>query len=65
MDWKSPDAEIKTDVTVADEKNEETMGELIHFFILAAIAGALLLEVNPFDQPGVEDYKKLIQEELK
>ena len=48
-----------------DEKNEETMGELIHFFILAAIMGALLLEVNPFDQPGVEDYKKLIQQELK
>ena len=48
-----------------DEKNEETMGELIQFFILASIAGALLLEVNPFDQPGVEDYKKLIQQELK
>jgi glucose-6-phosphate isomerase len=52
-------------IITIDEKNEETMGELIHFFILAAIAGALLLEVNPFDQPGVEDYKKLIQEELK
>ena len=48
-----------------DEKNEETMGELIHFFILAAIMGAILLDVNPFDQPGVEDYKKLIQQELK
>ena len=52
-------------IITIDEKNEETMGELIHFFILASIAGALLLEVNPFDQPGVEDYKKLIQEELK
>ena len=52
-------------IITIDEKNEETMGELIHFFILAAIAGALLLEVNPFDQPGVEDYKKLIQEEIK
>ena len=48
-----------------DEKNETTMGELIHFFIIAAITGALLLEVNPFDQPGVEDYKKLIYNELK
>ena len=48
-----------------DEKNESTMGELIHFFIIAAITGALLLEVNPFDQPGVEDYKKLIYNELK
>ena len=48
-----------------DEKNESSMGELIHFFMIAAIAGALLLEVNPFDQPGVEDYKKLINNELK
>jgi glucose-6-phosphate isomerase len=52
-------------IITIDEKTEETMGELIHFFVLAAIMGALLLEENPFDQPGVEDYKKLIQEELK
>ena len=52
-------------IITIDEKNEETIGELIHFFILASIAGALLLEVNPFDQPGVEDYKKLIQGELR
>lgn len=48
-----------------DEKNENTMGELVHFFILSSIVGALLLDVNPFDQPGVEDYKKLINDELK
>jgi len=48
-----------------DEKNEFTIGELIHFFILASISGALILDVNPFDQPGVEDYKKLIHDELK
>ena len=51
-------------IITIDEKNEETIGELIQFFILAAIMGALLLEVNPFDQPGVEDYKKLIHEEI-
>ena len=48
-----------------DEKNEHTMGELVHFFILSSIVGALLLNVNPFDQPGVEDYKKLINDELR
>lgn len=48
-----------------DEKNEETIGELIHFFILTAIVGALLIDVNPFDQPGVQEYKKLINEELE
>ena len=48
-----------------EEKNEETIGELIHFFILAAIVGALIMDVNPFDQPGVQDYKDLIKEELE
>lgn len=48
-----------------DEKNEETIGELIHFFILVSIIGALLMDVNPFDQPGVEEYKELIKEELE
>lgn len=48
-----------------DEKNPKTIGELIHFFILSAICGALIMDVNPFDQPGVQDYKKLINDELK
>lgn len=47
-----------------DVKNEENMGELIQFFIYSAIIGALLLDVNPFDQPGVQEYKKLIQESI-
>ena len=54
-----------SNIITIDEKNESTMGELIHFFILTAIIGALLLEVNPFDQPGVQEYKKLISEELE
>lgn len=48
-----------------DNKDERHLGELLHFFIISAIMGALLLDVNPFDQPGVEDYKKLINEEIK
>ena len=53
-----------SNIITVDEKNETTMGELIHFFILTAIVGALLIDVNPFDQPGVQEYKKLINEEL-
>lgn len=48
-----------------DEKDEYQLGELIHFFILASICGALLIDVNPFDQPGVQEYKKLINDEIK
>lgn len=47
-----------------DKKNEENMGQLIQFFIYSAIIGALILNVNPFDQPGVQEYKKLIQESI-
>lgn len=37
---------------------EETIGELIYFFELACAMSAKILKVNPFDQPGVEAYKK-------
>ena len=33
------------------------MGELIYFFEKACGMSAELLEVNPFNQPGVEKYK--------
>ena len=31
---------------------------------MSAIAGGKLLDINPFDQPGVEEYKKLIKSNL-
>ena len=40
-----------------DELNEETVGQLIYFFEKACAMSAELLEVNPFNQPGVEKYK--------
>lgn len=38
--------------------NEETLGELLYFFEFACGVSGYMLGVNPFDQPGVEDYKK-------
>lgn len=38
--------------------DEFMLGELIYFFEMACALGGYLLEVNPFDQPGVEAYKK-------
>lgn len=35
-----------------------TLGELIYFFERACGISGYMLEVNPFDQPGVEAYKK-------
>lgn len=41
-----------------EELNEETIGHLIYFFELACAMSGKLLEVNPFNQPGVEKYKE-------
>lgn len=38
--------------------DEENLGELIYFFELACAISGKLLGVNPFNQPGVEKYKK-------
>ena len=38
--------------------SEEILGELIYFFEMACAVSGYILEVNPFDQPGVEAYKK-------
>ena len=41
-----------------EELNEENIGELIYFFEKACAMSGNLLGVNPFNQPGVEEYKK-------
>ncbi|MBQ7734859.1 MAG: glucose-6-phosphate isomerase [Bacteroidales bacterium] len=38
--------------------SEEILGELIYFFEFSCALGGYLLDINPFDQPGVEAYKK-------
>ena len=40
------------------QRDGESMGRLIYFFEFACAVSALLTGVNPFDQPGVEAYKK-------
>jgi len=42
----------------AGEINAHTCGELIYFFEYACGLSGYILGVNPFDQPGVEAYKK-------
>ncbi len=38
--------------------NEKILGELLYFFQMSCAISGYVLDVNPFDQPGVEDYKK-------
>ena len=43
---------------VVPRLNEYYLGQLIYFFEKACGISGLLLQVNPFNQPGVEAYKK-------
>jgi glucose-6-phosphate isomerase len=41
-----------------DDTAEESLGWLIYFFEKACAVSGYMLGVNPFNQPGVESYKK-------
>ncbi len=46
------------------ELNAYSVGQLIYFFEKACAISGYLLGVNPFDQPGVEEYKRRMREML-
>ena len=52
------DGGVPNIVLSVEEMNETELGYLIYFFEKACAISGYLLGVNPFDQPGVESYKK-------
>ena len=52
------DGNVPTIVLEAEDFSEKTLGYLIYFFEKACALSGYMLGVNPFDQPGVESYKK-------
>ncbi|MGD9964873.1 MAG: glucose-6-phosphate isomerase [Candidatus Izemoplasmatales bacterium] len=52
------DGGVPNIVITIDKLNAYNFGYLVYFFELAVGVSGYLLEVNPFDQPGVEAYKK-------
>ena len=44
--------------------DEEHIGYLFYFFCLSCAISGKLLGINPFDQPGVEDYKRNMKKNL-
>ncbi len=52
------DGNVPNIVIDLPEISEYSLGHLIYFFELACGISGYLLGVNPFDQPGVEAYKK-------
>ncbi len=59
------DAEVPIVIISIDEINEFNFGYLVYFFELSCATSSLLLGVNPFNQPGVEQYKSYMKENLK
>mgnify|MGYP003292173702 CR=1 FL=1 len=45
-------------VITNDDMSEKSLGYLIYFFEKACAISGYVLGINPFDQPGVESYKK-------
>lgn len=41
-----------------EEISEESFGELYYYFMMACAVSGTLMGVNPFDQEGVEEYKR-------
>ena len=52
------DGNVPNIILELDEVCEETLGYLIYFFEKACAISGYLMGINPFNQPGVENYKK-------
>ena len=52
------DGQVPNFMVKIPEQNEFYLGELFYFFEFACGVSGYLLGVNPFNQPGVESYKK-------
>jgi glucose-6-phosphate isomerase len=52
------DGGVPAATIMLEDRSEETLGQLFYFFEKAIAISGYLLRVNPFDQPGVEAYKK-------
>ena len=59
------DAGVPIAILEFDDLTEETFGYLVYFFEIACATSGYLLGINPFNQPGVEQYKTYMKEMLK
>ena len=52
------DGSVPNIVLELADRSEYSFGYLVYFFELACAVSGYMLGVNPFNQPGVEAYKK-------
>lgn len=49
---------IKIDI---EDMSEKSIGQLLYFLMMSAAVTGKLMGIDPFNQPGVEDYKQEIR----
>ena len=52
--------QVPCNIIEIEDFSEFELGRLIYFFEFSCALSALMLGVNPFNQPGVEIYKKIM-----
>ena len=52
------DGDVPNILVEIDKQDEYNLGQLIYFYELVCALSGYVLEINPFNQPGVESYKK-------
>ncbi len=56
---------VPTSIITLDSISEENIGYLIFFFEMSAMLGSYLLDINYYDQPGVNGYKDILHKKIK
>jgi len=51
-------------VAIREKISPQTFGQMVYFFETACALSAYMMDVCPFDQPGVEEYKREMRERL-
>ena len=61
----SEEGKVPNIIIELEEKSEKSLGYLWYFFFVSTTASGYYIGVNPFNQPGVEIYKKNMFKNLK
>lgn len=51
-------------IAINEKISPQTFGQMVYFFEVACALSAYMMGVCPFDQPGVEDYKREMRQRL-
>jgi len=57
-------AKIPSVQVVVPEISERSLGKLFYFFEMSCALNGFMIGINPFNQPNVDDYKTIMQEEV-